>query len=112
MTIRVIPRGIPGTARVLKVTRTSQVARCPEAGWHAPWVHRFVLLVSIPGRPLFVARCRAYGPDLVAGATVQVTSNPLWRRRVAIDVSHSPDQLLRGGRAAGGGRMVVATSRW
>lgn len=82
-------RGVPGTAQVLAVTRTSQVSRSPEAGWHAPWIYRFVLLVSIPGRPPYVARCRAYAPDIQSGATVPVAVSPRWLRHVTIGRSLS-----------------------
>jgi len=78
-------RGVPGTAQVLTVTRTSQVSRSPKAGWHAPWVYRFTLLVTIPGRPPYVGRCRAYAPDILPGATVSVTASPRWPRHVTID---------------------------
>src|SRR5438876_219684 len=83
-------RGIPGTARVLTVTRTNQVSRSPEAGWHLPWIYRFTLLVSIPGRPQYVTRCRAYAPDILAGATVSLTASPLWPRHVTIDLRTTP----------------------
>jgi hypothetical protein len=63
------------------------VSRSAEAGWHAPWVHRLVLLVSIPGRAPYVATCRLYAPDILEGATVLVTVSPLWSRRVTIDLS-------------------------
>ena len=83
-------RGIPGTARVLSVTRTDQISRSPEAGWHAPWVHLIELEVSIPGRAPYVAMCRQYAPDLHDGATVPVTVSPLWFRRVTIDFTARP----------------------
>jgi hypothetical protein len=86
----VLRRGVPGTACVLSVTRTDQVSRSPEAGWHAPWVHRLLLLVSIPGRAPYVATCRLYAPDILEGATVPVTVSPLWSRRVTIDLSARP----------------------
>jgi hypothetical protein len=86
----VLRGGVPGTARVLSVTRTDQVSRSPEAGWHAPWVHRLELLVSIPGRAPYVATCRLYAPDIHEGATVLVAVSPLWSHRVTIDFSAGP----------------------
>jgi hypothetical protein len=82
---RLLERGIPGTARVLRVTRTCEVSRSAQAGWHAPWVSRFMLLVSVPGRPAYRAVCRQYAPDLAEGATVGVAVGRWNPRRVVID---------------------------
>lgn len=89
---RLLERGIPGTARVLRSARTGQVSHCAQAGWHAPWVTRFVLLVSLPGRPPYRAVCRQYAPDVAEGSTVSVAVSRWNPRRVAIGTGSQPGE--------------------
>jgi hypothetical protein len=91
---RLLERGVAGTACVLSVTRTNEVSRSPDAGWHAPWVYRFVLRVSIPGRPEYNATCRLYAPGITQGATVRVAASPRNSRRITIDLGSRP--VIRG----------------
>ena len=84
-----LERGMLGTARVLSARRTAEVNQSGESGWHAPWVHEYVLLVSLPGRAPYRASCRLNTPELAPGSTVPVAASPRNRQRVTIDIGQA-----------------------
>jgi hypothetical protein len=83
---RLLERGIPGTARVLSVKRTSEVIHPSQFARHAPWVCRYTLRVSLPGRAPYRTTCRMRAADITEGSTAWVAASPRNKKRVTIDI--------------------------
>ena len=84
--LRLLKRGIQGTAQVLSVQRTNTVIQAGEFGWEAPRVYKYGLRVTIPGRASYDTTCRICASGIAEGSTVRVAVSPQNKKRVTIDV--------------------------
>jgi len=82
-------RGIRGTALVLAAKQTRTVVQEGEFAWQAPFIWRYHLRVSLPGRVPYETDCSICASDLAVGSTVNVAAAPHNRKRVTIDVGQA-----------------------
>jgi hypothetical protein len=83
---RLLKRGVRGTARVLHARQTNTVIQAGEFAWQAPYVWKYRLLVTVPGKAPYETDCSICVSNLQQGATVKVAVSPRNRKRVTIDV--------------------------
>jgi hypothetical protein len=83
---RLLKRGIRGTALVLAAKQTNTVIQEGDFAWQAPFVWKYHLRVSLPGREPYETDCSICVSDLAVGSTVNIAAAPRNRKRVTIDV--------------------------
>jgi hypothetical protein len=83
---RLLKRGIRGTAIILAAKQTNTVVQEGEFAWQAPFVWKYHLRISLPGREPYETDCSICAADLSVGNTVDVAAAPHNRKRVTIDV--------------------------
>jgi Short C-terminal domain len=83
---RLLKRGIRGTATVLKAKRTNTVMQEGEFEWQAPFVWKYHLRVTIPGREPYETTCSICAAGIVEGQQVDIAAAPHNHKRVTIDV--------------------------
>jgi hypothetical protein len=81
---RLRKRGIRGTAEVLSAERTNTVIQEGEFEWQAPFVYKYHLRVSLPGKEPYDTWCRICMAGIAEGDVVQVAASPHNRARVTI----------------------------
>lgn len=93
---RLRKRGILGTAEVLSAAQTNTVIQEGEFEWQAPFVYKYHLRVSLPGKEPYETWCRICMAGVREGNTVQVAVSPHNRHRVTIipDASQSREQAI------------------
>src|SRR5690349_9932956 len=64
---RLLKRGIRGTAEVLEAARTNTVIQEGEFEWQAPFVYKYRLRVSLPGKEPYETWCRICLAGIDAG---------------------------------------------
>ena len=102
---RLVKRGMAGTAKVLSAKQTNTVVQEGEFAWEAPYVWKYGLEVTVPGRDPYKTMLYicAY---LSEGDTVPVRVSKFNHKRVTIDRDAYDKQygetthLTRGGRPA------------
>lgn len=110
---RLAARGVQGTARVLSATRTNTIVQQGEFAWNAPYVWKYDLEVTVPGRepyPTLLAICA----QLPEGATIPVRVSRLNGKRVTIDHELYDQQHAAAwsGSSESLGEVVAALSRF
>jgi uncharacterized membrane protein len=97
---RLLKRGIRGTALVLAAKQTNTVVQEGEFSWQAPFIWKYHLRVSLPGRDPYETDCSICAADLAVGSTVNVAAAPHNRKRVTIDVGQTEVKRRREARKA------------
>ena len=82
---RLLARGRRGTAEVLEAERTNTVIQAGEFEWQAPFVYKYRLRITLPGKGTYETTCRICLTGIDAGDTVEVAVSPRNRHRVTID---------------------------
>lgn len=82
---RLLKRGVRGTALVLDAKQTNTVIQSGEFEWQAPFVYRYQLRVSLPGKAPYETYCRICLSGIQEGSNVAVAVSPHNRKRVTID---------------------------
>jgi hypothetical protein len=77
-------RGIRGTAVVLQATQTRTMAQTGQADFQAPFIWKYRLRVSLPGKQPYEAVCGVARDGIPEGSTVDVAVSRFNRRSVAI----------------------------
>jgi Short C-terminal domain len=98
-------QGIRGTAVVLRATRTRTMAQTGQADFQAPFIWKYRLNVSLPGKQPYEAVCSVARDGIPEGSTVDVAVSRFNRRSIAI-LSRRPGQ----GAARGSGQGPVIFS--
>jgi hypothetical protein len=83
---RLLKRGVRGTARIVRAKRTNTIIQAGDAAWQAPYVWKYRLLVTVPGKDPYETDCSICVSHLQPGATVKVAVSRHNRKRVTIDV--------------------------
>lgn len=83
---RLLKRGIRGTARIVHARKTNTVIQSGEYTWQAPFVWKYRLIVTVPGKDSYETDCSICIAGLQPGQTVKVAVSPHNRKRVTIDV--------------------------
>ena len=83
---RLLKRGVRGTAQILHARQTNTVIQAGEFAWQAPYVWKYRLGVTVPGKAPYETDCSICVSDLQQGETVKVAVSPHNRKRVTIDV--------------------------
>jgi|HubBroStandDraft_2_1064218.scaffolds.fasta_scaffold159578_2 hypothetical protein len=83
---RLLKRGVRGTARIVHARQTSTVIQAGEFAWQAPYVWKYRLIVTVPGKDPYETDCSICISGLQPGQTVKVAVSPHNRKRVTIDV--------------------------
>jgi hypothetical protein len=83
---RLLHRGIRGTATVLTAHRTNTVIQAGEFDWMAPWMYKYRLRVTLPGREPYETTCNICADGISEGQEVDIAAAPHNRKRVTIDV--------------------------
>jgi hypothetical protein len=83
---RLLRRGARGTALVLAAKQTNTVIQEGDFTWQAPFVWKYHLRVSLPGRQPYETDTSICVADLDVGSTVNVAVAPHNHKRVTIDV--------------------------
>jgi len=81
---RLAKRGVAGTARVLSAERTNTVVQTGEFAWEAPYVWKYGLEITVPGRDPYKTVLYICA-SLSEGETVPVRVSRFNRKRVTID---------------------------
>jgi Short C-terminal domain len=76
--------GVKGTAVVVSAKQTHTLAQTGQFAFEAPYIWKYVLRVSLPGKAPYEATCSVARDDISAGSTVNVTASRFNRRSVAI----------------------------
>jgi hypothetical protein len=76
--------GVKGTAVVVSAKQTRSVAQTGQFTFQAPFIWKYGLRVTIPGKPAYDASCSVARADISEGSTVDVTVSRFNRRSVAI----------------------------
>ncbi len=97
---RLLRRGIRGTALILAQKQTNTVVQEGEFAWEAPYVWKYHLRVSLPGREPYETDCSICASDLGVGKTVNIAAAPHNRKRVTIDVGQDQIKQRRQSRRA------------
>jgi hypothetical protein len=95
---RLLTRGIRGTAIILAAKETNTQIQEGEFAWQAPFVWKYHLRISLPGREPYETDCSICAADMSVGNTVNVAVAPHNRKRVTIDVGQ--DQVKQRRHAA------------
>jgi hypothetical protein len=83
---RLLKRGVRGTARIVHARQTNTVIQAGEFAWQAPYVWKYRLIVTVPGKDPYETDCSICVSGLQPGQTVKVAVSPHNRKRVTIDV--------------------------
>ena len=83
---RLLTRGIRGTAIILAAKETNTQIQEGEFAWQAPFVWKYHLRISLPGREPYETDCSICAANMSVGDTVNVAVAPHNRKRVTIDV--------------------------
>jgi Short C-terminal domain len=94
---RLLRRGIRGTALILAAKQTNTVVQEGDFAWQAPYIWKYHLRISLPGREPYETDCSICAADLQVGSTVNVAVAPHNHKRVTIDVGQAQ---VKGRRAA------------
>lgn len=81
-----LKRGIRGTAIILAAKETNTQVQEGEFAWRAPFVWKYHLRISLPGREPYETDCSICAANLAVGDTVNIAAAPRNRKRVTIDV--------------------------
>lgn len=73
---RLLARGTRGTAEVLEAERTNTVIQSGEFEWQAPFVYKYRLRISLPGKEPYETTCRICLTGIDEGDTVDVSVSP------------------------------------
>ncbi len=76
--------GINGTAVVLSAKQTRTLAQTGQFDFEAPYIWKYTLQVTIPGKAAYEASCSIARADIPQGSTVDVAVSRFNRRSVAI----------------------------
>jgi hypothetical protein len=76
--------GIKGTAVVLEAKRTNTLAQTGQFDFNAPYIWKYTLEITIPGRAPYRAQCTVAREGVPAGSTVRVAVSKMNRRSVAM----------------------------
>jgi len=95
---RLLTRGIRGTAIILAAKQTNTQIQEGEFAWQAPFVWKYHLRITLPGREPYETDCSICAADMSVGDTVKVAVAPHNRKRVTIDVGQ--DQVKQRRHAA------------
>jgi hypothetical protein len=95
---RLLTRGIRGTAIILAAKETNTQIQEGEFAWQAPFVWKYHLRISLPGRGPYETDCSICSANMAVGNTVNVAVAPHNRKRVTIDVGQ--DQVKQRRHAA------------
>jgi hypothetical protein len=95
---RLLTRGIRGTAIILAAKETNTQIQENEFAWQAPFVWKYHLRISLPGREPYETDCSICAANMSVGNTVNVAVAPHNRKRVTIDVGQ--DQVKQRRHAA------------
>jgi hypothetical protein len=79
-------RGIRGTAIILAAKETNTQVQEGEFAWRAPFIWKYHLRISLPGREPYETDCSICAANMSVGDTVNVAAAPHNRKRVTIDV--------------------------
>jgi Short C-terminal domain len=88
-------RGIRGTAVVLKATQTRTQAQTGQADFQAPFIWKYRLKVTLPGKQPYEAVCSVARDGISEGSTVDVAVSRFNRRSVAILPGRSSQRAER-----------------
>jgi hypothetical protein len=77
-------RGIRGTAVVLRATQTRTQAQTGQANFQAPFIWKYRLKVSLPGKEPYEAVCSVARGDISQGSTVDIAVSRFNRRSIAM----------------------------
>lgn len=83
---RLLTRGIRGTAVILAAKETNTQIQEGEFAWQAPFVWKYHLRISLPGRDPYETDCSICSANMHVGDTVNVAVAPHNHKRVTIDV--------------------------
>jgi hypothetical protein len=86
---RLLRRGIQGTAIILAAKQTNTVVQEGDFAWQAPYMWKYHLRVSLPGKETYETDCSICAADLAVGSTVNVAAAPHNHKRVTIDVGQA-----------------------
>ena len=86
---RLLERGIRGTALILAAKETNTQVQEGDFAWQAPFIWKYHLRVSLPGRDPYETDCSICAADLPVGNTVNVAVAPHNHKRVTIDVGQA-----------------------
>jgi hypothetical protein len=77
-------RGLRGTGVVLKATQTRTQAQTGQADFQAPFIWKYRLKVSLPGKQPYEAVCSVARDGISEGSTVDVAVSRFNRRSIAM----------------------------
>lgn len=77
-------RGLRGTAVILQAKQTRTQAQTGQADFQAPFIWKYTLTVSLPGKPPYQAVCSVARDGISEGSTVDVAVSRFNRRIVTI----------------------------
>lgn len=77
-------RGLRGTAVVLRATKTRTMAQTGQADFQAPFIWKYRLKVSLPGKEPYEAVCSVARDGISEGSTVDVAVSRFNRRSIAM----------------------------
>lgn len=105
---RLLRRGIHGTAVVLSVKMTNTVISQGEFAWQAPWLYKYRLRVSIPGKAPYETNCAICASGISEGSTVDVAVSPHNKHRVTIDVGQGSKSAAPASRPVTGNGVDIS----
>jgi uncharacterized membrane protein len=97
---RLLKRGIHGPALILAAKETNTQVQEGEFAWQAPFIWKYHLRVSLPGREPYETDCSICASNLPVGQTVNVAAAPHNHKRVTIDVGQTGVKQRREDRQA------------
>ena len=76
--------GIKGTAVVVNAEQTKSLAQTGEFNFQAPFIWKYTLQVTVPGKAPYEAKCSVARDDISQGSTVNVAVSRFNRKSVTI----------------------------
>jgi hypothetical protein len=76
--------GLKGTATVLSAKQTRTLAQTGQFAFQAPFIWKYKLRVTIPGKTPYDASCSIARNDILQGSTVDIAASRFNRTSVAI----------------------------
>jgi hypothetical protein len=76
--------GLEGTATVLSAKQTRTLAQTGQFAFQAPFIWKYKLRVTLPGKAPYDASCSVARNDIPQGSTVDIAASRFNRRSVAI----------------------------
>lgn len=106
---RLLKRGVRGTALVLSAKQTNTTISSGERDWQAPFVYKYHLRVSVPGRKEYETDCSICIDNIEAGQTVNVAVAKHNHKRVTIDAGQggTPPAPIPGDQMRAGAQAVA-----